>query len=403
MLNRPAVGLPFRLVLTMAAACGLAAASIYYNQPMLAGIAASFGTSSASVVAIPTITQAGFAVGLVLLAPLGDRFERRRLCTMLALFLALALFIAGVTQSFSTLMVASLLIGIFATLAQQIVPLAAHLAEAGSRGRVVGLVMSGLLLGVLVGRVIAGAVAQAFGWRMMFIIGSASMIAVAAAIRALLPQSPPQHLLGFRELLCSLWPIAREEPVLRHAAAVGAFAYAGFGLFWSTLAIYLSGPPFSLGPAVSGLFGLVGIVGALAAPLAGRLADRENSRAALRAGLLSLSSAFVVFAQFGGSILGLIAGVVLLDFGVQMVQVTNQSAIFGLRPDARSRINTIYMATYFVGGTLGSTAASVAWKLGQWPMVCSVGLACSLVALAIHLAAGPSQLRSRVERTSRSS
>jgi predicted MFS family arabinose efflux permease len=371
-------------VLVMAAACGFGVANIYYNQPMLAEMAADLKDPAVAGI-VPTVTQVGYALGLLLLAPLGDRFDRKKLILTELVGLVAALAVAAVAPNLAVLAAASLAVGVLTTLVQQIVPMAAHLAAPEKRGSVVGTVMSGLLIGILGGRVLSGAVAQHLGWRAMFLIAAGLMVVLFLVLVRLLPRTAPTSTLSYPALMRSLWHLFRGEPVLREASIVGALLFASFSAFWATLTLYLASPAYHLGPQVAGLFGLVGIAGALAAPLAGRLADRGGPRRTVGVAIVTTFLAFVVFALAGKWLAGLVVGVLLLDLGVQGAQVSNQSRIYALQPESRSRINTVYMVLYFVGGSAGSALGALAWSYGGWLAVSGLGLALALVAVAVHL------------------
>ena len=377
------VPLTQRAVLVMAGACGFGAANIYYNQPMLADIVRDLASPAAAGV-VPTVTQVGYALGLLLLSPLGDRFDRKILILGKLVGLILALGLAALSTNLLTLAVASLGIGMLTTFIQQIVPMAAHLAAPAKRGEVVGTVMSGLLIGILGGRVLSGIVAEHLGWREMFGIAAGMMIVLLGVLVFLLPRTAPTSDLSYPALMQSLWHLFRAERLLREASAIGGLLFAAFSTFWATLTLYLASPAYRLGPEVAGLFGLVGIAGALAAPLAGRLADRGGPRRTVGIAIVVAFLAYVLFAAAGQSLWGLVAGVLLLDLGVQGAQVSNQSRIYALRPESRSRINTVYMVIYFVGGSAGSALGALAWSFGGWIAVSGLGLALAALAFAIH-------------------
>lgn len=377
----PALG--GRVVLAMAATCGLAVANIYYNQPMMAEMAASFGLPAGAAGAVPTAAQAGYALGLLFLAPLGDRLERRGLMLRLLAALVLALAAAAVAPSFAVLIAASFLTGALATVAQHVVPMAAHLATPERRGRVVGTIMAGLLIGILAARTVSGIVVELLDWRAMFWIAAGLMAANAIIVRLVFPKAEATSRLPYPQLMASLLDLFRRERVLREAAFGQAMLFGAFSIFWSTLTLHLASPAYHLGPAAAGLFGLIGIVGVLAAPLSGRLADRGNPRRMVGLGILLALASFAVFGLFGESLAGLVAGVILLDLGVQGAQISNQARIFALQPEARARINTIYMVTVFAGGALGSAAGTTAWTLGGWPAVTACGLGFCAASLAI--------------------
>jgi len=372
-----------RAVLVMAGACGFGAANIYYNQPMLADIVRDLSSPAAAGV-VPTVTQVGYALGLLLLSPLGDRFDRKILILGKLAGLILALGLAAISTNLITLAVASLAIGVLTTFIQQIVPMAAHLAAPAKRGQVVGTVMSGLLIGILGGRVLSGIVAEHLGWREMFGIAAGMMIVLWGVLFLLLPRTAPTSGLPYPALMQSLWHLFRAERVLREASAIGGLMFAAFSAFWATLTLFLASPAYHLGPEAAGLFGLVGIAGALVAPLAGRLADRGGPRRTVGIAIVVVFAAYITFAAAGQSLWGLVAGVVLLDLGVQGAMISNQSRIFALRPESRSRINTIYMVVYFAGGSAGSALGALAWSFGGWLAVSGVGLTLALLAFAIH-------------------
>jgi predicted MFS family arabinose efflux permease len=385
-----------RLVLVFAAACGLAVANNYYAQPLLAAIARTFHSGSATAGLTVTLTQVGYVGGLALLAPLGDLLDRRRLVTIVLGAAALALLTAALSPSLGALAAASLLVGVTSVAAQILVPFAANLAPEEARGRIVGTVMSGLLLGILlartfagiVGQIAAGVVGPDAGWRVVYGIAVVLMLGLCAVLWRVLPggRSATATDLSYGALLRSIGTLVREEPALRLRCAYGALSFAAFSVFWTSIAFHLARPPFGYAAAVIGLFGLAGVAGALCASVAGRLADRGLARTTT--GLCAL----VMLVSYGLLALGdhlvwpLIVGVVLLDLGVQGIHITNQSLIYRLRPEARSRLTTAYMTTYFVGGALGSAGSALAFAGAGWPGVCLLGAVLGVLALALWLA-----------------
>ena len=367
-------------------AAGVAVANLYYNQPLLPEIARTFGITGARAGIVATLTQAGYAAGLLFLVPLGDVVERRRLVLATLLAVTAALVAVAAAPTFAVLCVASFLVGVTTIAPQLIVPLAAGMAEPAARGRVVGQVMAGLLVGVLGGRVVAGFVGELAGWRAMFAVAAGVMLVLAAVLARLLPPSPPTATMGYPALLRSLWPLVRAHPPVRDAALLGALFFAGFSAFWTTLAFWLKTPPLDYGSNVAGLFGLLGIAGALTAPLAGRLSDRASPRRAIAVAAGVNALAWGVMYLGGTSLIGLAVGVVLLDAGTQAAQVSNQARVYSLPSHAHSRLNTIYMVAYFVGGALGSVLGAAAWEGAGWTGVCGVGVltiaaACLVLAL----------------------
>ena len=368
----------------LATIAGVSVANIYYNQPLLDDFRQSFPAHANLIGAVPTFTQLGYAAGMLFLAPLGDRFERRSIILWKLAGLIVALAAAALSPSLASLAVASLAIGVLSTIAQQAVPFAAELASPSRRGQAVGTVMSGLLLGILLARTAAGAIAQHFGWRVVFWAALTAMVVLSALIVARLPRSQPTSTLPYGKLLLSMWHLTREQPVLREASLTGAALFASFSAFWTILTLLLAQAPFHYGPQTTGLFGLVGAAGALVAPLAGKSSDRRGPRVVITGAIVLTALSFVIFWLSARHVAGLIVGVILLDIGVQAAMISNQSRIYALKPEARSRINTVYMVCYFIGASVGSALGSIAWRHFGWPGVCALGLLTTAVAAISH-------------------
>lgn len=376
-----------RTVWIMAIGSGLSVANLYYSQPLLERMGVEFGASASRMGIVATATQVGYAVGMLLIAPLGDLMERRKLISATLIATALALAAVAVSPSFAWLAVASLVLGIATVTPQVIVPFAAAIAEPHERGKVVGTVMSGLLIGILLARTASGFIGSHLGWRAVYWLAAALMIVLMAAMAKALPRSTPT-LVGtsYGALMRSIVGLVRDLPALRASALFGGLAFASFSVFWTVLAFHLATPPFHYGSDVVGLFGLVGAAGAAAAPLVGTFADRRGPRISIGLGLATMLAAYAVLAVFGRSIAGLVAGVLLLDVGAQCNHISNQTRIYGLLPEARSRLNTVYMVAFFLGGSLGSAAGAAAWPRYGWPGACAVGAGFVLAALGVFVA-----------------
>ncbi len=370
------------LLLVLSASAGLSVANIYYNQPMVGLMGADLGRLASQV---PTATQLGYALGLVLLVPLGDCTERRRLILGQTAALVAALAAAASLHGAVAILAASAAVGVAGTIAQQILPLAAELSPPESRGRTVGTVMSGLLCGILLARTLSGVVAEHLGWRAMFWVGAAIALAMGVMLRLALPRVAPTQSVPYGRLLGSLAGLVRAHPALRRSALVQAGLFGGFSAFWSTLALLLQTPRFGLGSEAAGLFGVVGLAGVACAPLAGRLSDRHGPSGVVRLGVGLVLAAFAILAAFP-TLAGLTVGVIVLDAGVQLSMIANQTVVLGLDPATRGRMNTIFVASLFGGGAFGSAAAGLAWHAYGWTAVAGLGFAMALASLVVQLA-----------------
>ena len=361
------------LVWLMALTCGLVVANIYYNQPLLAAIGRTFHLSDSSASLVATATQVGYTLGMLFVVPLGDMLERKNLILLMLLGAAACLGLAAFAPSFALLAGASVLLGICSAVPQLLLPMAAHLAPEADRGRIVGRIMSGLLIGILASRTVSGYVGAHLGWRAMFEIAAGLMLALLGLLAWRLPQDRPNFAGSYGALMKSLLTLTRTLPALRRSAMVGGLLFAAFSVFWTTLTFFLEGPDYRYGSDVAGFFGVIGAVGALAAPLAGKAADTRGPDFAIGAGIVLALAAYVLMGLTGYHLAGLVLGVILLDVGVQSAHISNQTRIFSLVPEARSRLNTVYMTGYFTGGSLGSVLGGQAWTHFGWPGVCVLG------------------------------
>ena len=383
-------GLRLPLIFMLASGAGLSVASLYYSQPMLGVLGSDIGASTQSVGLLPTLTQLGYALGILFLAPLGDRHDRRKIILTKAVVLFAALLLAALSPSLMTLLVASMVIGLSATMAQDIVPAAATLAPPSHRGKIVGTVMTGLLLGILLSRVVSGFVAEHWSWRAMFGGAALSIALVGLAAWRQLPRFQPTTHLTYFALLQSLGTLWKQHTALRRATWAQGLLSIGFSAFWSTLAVMLHGEPFHLGAAAAGAFGLAGAAGALAAPVAGRIADRYGSPLVTRlgAGLVAVSFAAMALAPLmapDAQLCLLVVSAIGFDLGIQASLVAHQTIVYGIDASARSRLNAVLFTGMFIGMAIGSALA--AWLFAQfgWMAVTVLATATALAALALRL------------------
>ncbi|VVE63814.1 MFS transporter [Pandoraea anapnoica] len=387
---RPQPELSARLILLLATGTGLTVASLYYAQPMLGIMTDDIHAANTTVGWVPTLTQLGYALGILLLVPMGDIIDRRRIVLVKGAILTLALLLAAFAPGIGTLLVASLAIGLTATMAQDIVPAAATLAPESIRGRVVGTVMTGLLLGILLSRVVSGFVAQNFGWRAMYVVAAISVAGFGVVAWRSLPSFHPTTQMSYRQLIGSVASLWRRHPALRRAAFAQGLLSVGFSAFWSTLAVMLHEAPFHLGAAAAGAFGLAGAAGALGAPIAGRIADKKGPQIVTRlgAGLVAVSFAAMLFAPLLSPhaqlwLIGL--GAIGFDLGVQVALISHQTIVYGIEPAARSRLNAVLFVCVFIGMSLGSVLGSQALAHWGWTGVASLAMLSALGALAVRM------------------
>ncbi|AKL03054.1 MULTISPECIES: MFS transporter [Enterobacter] len=372
-MTKTAQGLSPALILLMSVATGLAVASNYYAQPLLDTIARAFNLSASSAGFIVTAAQLGYAAGLLFLVPLGDMFERRMLIVSMTLLAAGGMLITASSQSLTMMIVGTALTGLFSVVAQILVPLAATLASPEKRGKVVGTIMSGLLLGILLARTVAGLLASLGGWRTVYWVASVLMVIMALALWRGLPKVKQENHLNYPQLLASVFSLFTQDKLLRTRALLGCFTFANFSILWTSMAFLLAAPPFNYSEGVIGLFGLAGAAGALGARPAGGLADKGKSHLTTSAGLVLLLLSWAAIWYGHISVLALIVGILVLDLTVQGVHITNQTVIYRVKPEARNRLTAGYMTSYFIGGAAGSLISASAWQHAGWSGVCAIG------------------------------
>jgi len=367
----------------MSVATGLAVASNYYAQPLLDTIARAFSLSASSVGFIVTAAQLGYAAGLLFLVPLGDMFERRRLIVSMTLLAAGGMLITASSQSLTMMIIGTSLTGLFSVVAQILVPLAATLAAPDKRGKVVGTIMSGLLLGILLARTVAGLLASLGGWRTVYWVASVLMVIMALALWRGLPKVKQENHLNYPQLLGSVFSLFTQDKLLRTRALLGCFTFANFSILWTSMAFLLASPPFNYSEGMIGLFGLAGAAGALGARPAGGLADKGKSHLTTTAGLILLLLSWAAIWYGHISVMALIVGILVLDLTVQGVHITNQTVIYRLKPEARNRLTAGYMTSYFIGGAAGSLISASAWQHAGWAGVCLAGTVVAVINVII--------------------
>ena len=372
----------------MTVATGLIVANLYYNQPLLGEIASAFKVSKGKAGQVSILTQIGYAAGMFFLVPLADMVKRKRLMVIVFAFIIIALIGTAISTTINILIVFSFLLGAASMVPQLLVPMAAHLAKPRERGKKIGVIMSGLLIGILLSRTFSGVIGEYLGWRAVFYIAAGIMLILWIVIGLFLPEVEPDYKGTYQQLMASLAGLVKQEPMLRLAAFRGALCFACFSAFWTTLAFLLK-QNFNLGSGVAGEFGLVGAFGAIAAGLMGRLSDKMDAYKLSAYTLSLILLSFIIFFFSAHSIAGLIIGVIVLDMGVQATHISNQATIFTLQPEARNRLNTVYMVSYFLGGAAGTLLATQLWKNYQWNGVCAVGITLSVITLVVHFTVRP--------------
>jgi predicted MFS family arabinose efflux permease len=372
-------------------ACAVGVGSIYYNQPLLLVMGKTFGRDARSMELVAVATQLGYATGILCFVPLGDVAERRALMMRMYAAVSVALLLTALAQGLTWMIVASTLVGLMAAVTHVVLPMAPDLVPQEERGKAIGTVMTGLLLGILLARTFAGWLARLGGWRSVYVVAAVMNLAFVPIMYRAMPRMEPRVSLSYRQAMRSLWTLFRTEPLLREACVLGALMFGSFSCFWTTLA-YMLDSHYGLGPGVAGTFGVVGAAGALIAPFAGWLADTRGTRFVVTVAGMVLTASYVWLLVTEGwhistawHMAALAAGVIVLDIGAQMMQVSNQTRIFGLGSEVRSRLNTVYMTIYFAGGAVGSALAGWAWWRWGWNGVCGLALVLIGVAGIRHL------------------
>ena len=375
-------------LLLMATACGLCAGANYFNQPLLNSMVQHLHISDAQASSTVTMAQVSYGLGLLFLVPLGDMLERRRLVLTLMLLAACGMLLSGISGlagSFALLAAGTLMAGVFSVAAQVLVPMAATFAAPGTSGRAVGLVMSGLLVGILASRSVAGILSDLGGWSTVYWVGAVATALMALLLARALPKAAPTSVVGYGEVMKSLGALLRQHPRLRSRALIGGTGFATVSVLFSSMALLLAGPGFELSDLMIGLIGIVGIAGALMANVAGRMADKGLEQHTTLAGAILMLLGWLCLWLGGSSIWWFMLGLLIVDGALQALHISNQNVIYALAPEARSRINAVYMTTYFVGASIGSALGSWAWLHHGWNGTSLMGGILGLISLSMVL------------------
>lgn len=369
----------------MAIGAGLVVANNYYNQPLLGVIAKELGESESATSKVAMFTQMGYAAGLLLIIPLGDMFRRKKIILIDFFFIILSLVVFALSKSLIVMLAASFCIGLTSVVPQIFVPIAAQLSRPEEKGRNVGIVMSGLLIGILGSRVFSGVVGEYLGWRNVFFIAAGLMIILAVLIAWMLPNMQPTFKGTYGQLMRSVIRYARSIPSLQLASLRGALGFASFSAFWTTLTFRLQEAPYFQGSDVAGSLGLFGIAGALAATLVGQASGKVNKNKLIAIATFLMIVSWGVFGMGDSTYIGIIVGIILLDMGLQAMHVTNQTIVLSSHPEAANRLNTVYMVSYFIGGSIGTFVGGKAWGAYGWNGVVFTGAFFVSLCLVVHL------------------
>ncbi|HSN10154.1 MAG TPA: MFS transporter [Hanamia sp.] len=354
--------------------CGVIVANLYYCQPLLGEFSRSFHVSEESASFVNICSQIGYGLGLFFIVPLGDMLARRGLLIWMHLLAALSLIAFGFSPTISWLYLFSAFVGITSTACQVFIPLAMHLASDEERGKVLGTILGGLLTGILLSRSLSGFVAEYFGWQSVYFISAFFMVIMTFLIWKYIPGEEPSFKGSYLKLMKSLFSLFKEQSVIRESAWIGACLFGAISAFWATMAFFLEKPPYQYSLSVIGLFGIIGAGGALVAPLIGKITDKYGPFKPMQAGIFLMLAGYLILLAGKSGIVLMIIGIILIDMGLQSTHIPNLSRNYSLLPKARTRLNTIYMTFFFIGGTIGSSVGSIAWNKSSWTGVCITGI-----------------------------
>lgn len=378
-------GMPAGLLGLLAIVAGVTVANLYYNQPLLGMIARDLGVSEFEVNHMSMITQIGYAAGLLFLVPLGDMYNRRKILRVDFFLLVIALLVIATAGSFTVVLVASFVTGVCSVVPQMFVPIASQLSTPQTKGKNIGIVISGLLIGILASRVVSGVVGEYFGWRTMYYAAAGLMILCYAAVAYWLPDLPASFKGRYAELMRSIVDLVRRQPLLRVASVRGGLGFASLLTLWTTLAFHMEEPPFYAGSDVTGLLGLCGIFGALTASFVGRYIKKVGANRFNTIGCLLFLGSWLLFYLAGYTYAGMIVGIILIDIAMQCLQISNQVTVLSLEQGASNRLNTVFMTTYFASGALGTFLAGAAWAAFGWEGVVGTGVLLILSSFILHI------------------
>ncbi|UVD78741.1 MFS transporter [Myroides albus] len=372
-------------VFFMAAITGLIVANLYYCQPLIPLIAEDFQVTEETAGSLTYLTQAGYAIGMFLMIPLGDKLERKKQITITTIFATIALALTAIITDFVWLQVISFVLGATSIVPQLVLPMAASLSSDEQRGKVIGTVVSGLLIGILFSRTLSGFVGVWLGWRGMFWIATVISLLIVISIQFRLPINKPNFQGSVSHLYTSMFTLIKQQPILRESTLITCLAFAQFGVFWTTMVLLLHNEPFGYDSALIGAFGLIGACGAFAAPLVGKVGGSGGARKLILYGIVMTFCSFIIFMLSSSSVVGIIIGIILIDLGLQTIHVSNQTRIYSLLPEARNRLNTVYMSFSFLGTAFGSAFGLYLWKYFGWAGVCLGGMLLAVLSFIIFL------------------